>query len=114
MSAGVGWRILYEDTLGELEIGILFETLGGDRAEAVGWDGDRYALLASDAGERSLAWFTVWDSDISRNRFVEALSSHLSSYPSGTELSVLDVQGLPGARLLIGGDPDVVVSIAGR
>ena len=114
VSAGVGWRILYEDTLGELEIGILFETLGGDRAEAVGWDGDRYVLLASDADERSLAWFTVWDSDTSRNRFVEVLSSHLPSYPSRTELSVLDVQGLPGARLLIGGDPDVAASIAGR
>ena len=114
VSAGAGWRTLYEDTLGELEIGILLETLGGDRGGAAGWDGDRYALLVSDQGARALAWFTVWDSDRSRDSFVRALRSHLPSYPSGTELSPLDVEGLAGARLLIGGDPDVTASIAGR
>jgi hypothetical protein len=114
VSAGAGWRTLYEDTLGELEIGILLETLGGDRAAATGWDGDRYALLVSDQGTRALAWFTVWDSDRSRDSFVRALRPHLPSYPSGTELSPLDVEGLAGARLLIGGDPDVTASIAGR
>lgn len=114
LSAGAGWRTLYEDTLGELEIGILLETLGGDRAAAAGWDGDRYALLVSDQGTRALAWFTVWDSEGSRDRFVRALRSHLPSYPSGTELSPLDVEGLAGARLVIGGDPDVAASIAGR
>ncbi len=114
LSVGMGWRTLYEDTLGELEIGILLETFGEDRGGAAGWGGDRYALLESEDGERALAWFTVWDSETGRDSFVEALSPHLPSYPSGVEQLVVDVGGLPGMILLIGGTPDVAASITGR
>ncbi len=34
-----GWSRLYEDTLGELELGILLETVGASRSSARGWGG---------------------------------------------------------------------------
>lgn len=58
----------YENTLGELEIGIfLAEHLGSSKA-ASGWAGDRYRLLKNGM----LMWQTLWDSQASADRFADA------------------------------------------
>jgi hypothetical protein len=63
-----GANIAYENTLGELELGILLSEHLGNNAAASGWDGDRYQLLANGV----LQWVLVWDDSASADRFAEA------------------------------------------
>ncbi len=106
-----GWSRLYEDTLGELELGILLETVGASRASAFGWAGDRYVLLGDGQGDRSLAWFGVWDTEAQRDEFVRALEPHLSAFPKPASLTALEIGGLPATRLLVGDAPEVTASV---
>ena len=105
-----GWSRLYEDTLGELELGILLETVGASRTMAVGWGGDRYVLLGDGDGLRSLAWFGVWDTTAQRDRFVRELDPRLSAFPEQASLTALEIGGLPGTSLFVGDVPDVAAS----
>lgn len=68
------WRIVYENTLGQLELEIMLaEHLGeGARADAGGWLGDRFALLEAPDGGRALVLFTVWDDAEDADAFAEA------------------------------------------
>ncbi len=70
-----GYRILDENNLGEFQTRVLLEG-GGDTDVAItaaaGWDGDRYALLASGQDE-VLVWETVWDSEADAEEFTAAL-----------------------------------------
>jgi hypothetical protein len=64
---------LYENTMGELETGILLTAhLGADATRAAtGWDGDRYQLVKS--GDRKiLLWQSVWDDAPAADRFAAA------------------------------------------
>ncbi len=70
-----GYQILDENNLGEFQTRVLLEGGGDtDAAEtaAAGWDGDRYALLASGDDE-VLVWETVWDSDADAEEFASTL-----------------------------------------
>jgi hypothetical protein len=86
---GAGWRVVGEDTLGELQTAVLladfapgegFNDITGDitlpeaaRNAAAGWDGDRYALW--DDGEREiLVWRSVWDTPQDARAFSRALA----------------------------------------
>ncbi len=107
-----GWIRLYEDTLGELELGILLETVGGSRTYAFGWGGDRYVLLGDGDGHRSLAWFGVWDTEAQRDRFVLELEPRLSAFPLQASLTALEIGGLPATRLLVGDAQGATASVA--
>ena len=111
LSVGGGWSRLYEDTLGELELGILLETVGASRSSAHGWGGDRYVLLADGDGHRSLAWFGVWDTEAQRDEFARELKPRLSAFPEQASLTVMEIGGLPATRLLVGGVPEVTASV---
>ena len=106
-----GWIRLYEDTLGELELGILLETVGASRTYAVGWGGDRYVLLGDGDGHRSLAWFGVWDTEAQRDRFILELEPHLSAFPKQASLTASVIGDLPSTLLLVGDVPDVTASV---
>ena len=106
-----GWSRLYEDTLGELELGILLETVGASRSSALGWGGDRYVLLADGDGHRSLAWFGVWDTEAQRDEFARGLEPRLSAFPKQASLTAMEIGGLPATRLLVGGVPKVAASL---
>jgi hypothetical protein len=106
-----GWTSLYENTLGELEVGILLETVGASRASAFGWAGDRYVLLDDGEGRHSLVWFGVWDTEAQRDQFVLELEPHLSAFPQHARLTALEIDGLPATRLLVGDAPDVTASV---
>jgi hypothetical protein len=86
---GVDWRVVDEDTLGELQTAVLlanfdpgegFNGITGDvalpeaaRNAAAGWDGDRFALW--DDGEReTLVWRSVWDTPQDARAFSRALA----------------------------------------
>jgi hypothetical protein len=88
---GNGWTLVAEDTLGELQIGLLLADLapgeGLDpttgrielperaRNAAAGWDGDRYALWEDAAGGReALVWRSVWDAPEDARAFGRALA----------------------------------------
>jgi hypothetical protein len=96
--------VAHEDNLGRLETGIFLDThVGAGGAElSDGWGGDRYALLDLPGGGRALAWMTVWDDAARRDRFVAALSGHLTGLPAASTLRALDVAGHPGALLKVG------------
>ena len=59
---------VYENTMGELEIGILLQEHLGNRSAAAGWDGDRFQLRSNG----TLAWISVWDDKESADRFAAA------------------------------------------
>ena len=111
VSVEEGWTRLYEDTLGELEVGILLETVGASRSSAFGWGGDRYVLLADGGGHRSLVWFAVWDTEAQRDEFARELEPRLSAFPKEASLTAMEIGGLPGTRLSVGAVPEVTASV---
>jgi hypothetical protein len=106
-----GGRVLHEDGLGRLEIGVLLDThLGRGRASlAEGWGGDRYVLVEGD-GDSGLAWVSVWDDEDSRDGFVAALADRLSGFGGDATLQAIPVAGRAGAMLRVGLAPDVIVT----
>lgn len=72
LGAPRGARLVHEDNLGEFETRLfLYQHLGdvGLAAKgASGWDGDRYLLVNTAAGN-GIAWLSVWDSSIEAAEF---------------------------------------------
>lgn len=89
-AVGDGWTEVHQNTLGELQIGLLLADLpvgGGLDARtgqyeiplpaqnaAAGWDGDRYALWANADGQETLVWRTAWDTEQDARAFAAALA----------------------------------------
>jgi hypothetical protein len=71
--------VFYENSLGELETRIFLIELTGSEptgaAGAMGWDGDRYAVVRS-GGEYTLVWWSVWDDVRAADRFVTLVAQH--------------------------------------
>jgi hypothetical protein len=69
--AGGGWRVAYQNTLGQFEVGILLRQYLGEAAAEVanGWAGDRYALLEGPGGQTALVWYSAWEDAASADRF---------------------------------------------
>jgi hypothetical protein len=99
-----GARIVRDDVLGRLEIGILLEELGSTPSSslAAGWDGDRYALVEREDGARGLIWYSVWEDAASRDRFTDALERALPRLGSGARLERAEAAGKPATMLRIG------------
>jgi len=102
-----GRTVRYEDDLGEFETRLMFEQLLGDTAEAQapelasGWGGDRYLVLAAGPGGDALVWYSVWDDDAARDRFVAGLRRAWKAKPGrAARIESLEVAGHPGARLV--------------
>jgi hypothetical protein len=86
---GARWRVVDEDTLGELQTAVLladfdpgegFNDITGDialpeaaRNAAAGWDGDRFALW-EDGQRQTLVWRSVWDTPEDARAFSRALA----------------------------------------
>jgi hypothetical protein len=108
------WRIRYENTMGEFEIGVyLDEHLGpGSAAAAQDWGGDRYRLLESTGGEVALVWFSVWDTESAADRFANSVQRIADrSEPQRYAIERTAVGERPGVRVVIhaaGGDPATV------
>ncbi len=83
---------VYEDGLGEFETRVLLTQLSGSEsvgvAGALGWAGDRYAVLAADTGH-ALVWWTVWDTDRAGQRFAQLMEREWSG------------RARPGRRVLV-------------
>jgi hypothetical protein len=66
-------EVIYEDTMGELEIQIFATVLrgGGEvlTGTPIGWGGDRFRVYRTPAGP-ALLWYLLWDDAQSATRFV--------------------------------------------
>jgi hypothetical protein len=101
-----GANIAYENTLGELEIGVLLSEHLGTKAAASGWDGDRYRLLANGV----LQWASVWDDAAAADRFADSYRQIGQKRRSVRSVRVerIDIGGRPGVVVLdapAGSDP---------
>jgi Zn-dependent peptidase ImmA (M78 family) len=71
-----GTDLVYQDGLGEFETRVLLTQLSGEEslgvAGAMGWAGDRYAVLLADPGD-ALVWWTLWDTPEAGQRFAQLL-----------------------------------------
>jgi len=98
--ASAGYRIIHENTAGELLAGIL--TTPPDQkldpmaaglptywtnAAAEGWGGDRFFLLESGKGASRAVWITLWDTPKDREEFASTyktvLGKQLVAFPIG-------------------------------
>ena len=113
MEAAGGGRILYTNSLGQLETRIFLESrLGpGSGGLSAGWDGDLYALIEGPSGERGLVWVIGWDDAESRDRFVSAVAGELAQLHSTHRLEALEVDGVPAALVQLGEVPLPEVSM---
>ena len=98
-------EVMYEDTLGELEIQILLAVLrGGDVATVdrpIGWGGDRYRVYRTPGGP-ALVWLTAWDSQPQADRFREAMAGAFAARRKpGYDVAVTAevIAGRPGVRV---------------
>ena len=98
-----GGRVLHEDVLGRLELGVLTEQiLGADgSALASGWGGDRYVLVETTRGS-GLVWFVVWDDSGARDRFATGMEKALDRFGGPATMRRLEVSGRPGVEFRIG------------
>lgn len=105
------FSVAYENTLGQAELEIFLEEhLGADRRPlAVGWDGDRYALVKSEDGSEALVWASVWDHEEARTGFLEGIRPALAGMGGPTRLEAKTFFDRPGVLLTIGDNPAGVV-----
>jgi hypothetical protein len=83
---GSGWRVVAEDTLGELYLRIYLE--GGidmDLAVRAGtnWGGDRYQVLQDGQGRLALVLRTTWDHPWDAQEFFDAYSAYVVARGGG-------------------------------
>lgn len=108
--------VLLSDDLGQAEVELLLRERSGPGAgdAAVGWDGDRYALIdPGDGSPPGLAWASVWDDVRARDRFVAAFRPGLDDLPAAAVLEPMEFDGRPGALLRVGLDVEVAVAVEG-
>jgi hypothetical protein len=106
-----GARLIRQDGLGRLELGIFLEEHGADAGAAEGWEGDRYALVELASGTRALGWIIVWEDGATRARFVTAMQAVVPRLGADTSLDSMDVEGRPATLLRIGRIENVTVRV---
>ena len=101
-------EVFYDNGLGELETKLLLTVLTGSEtvgaAGAMGWAGDRYAVLRVDGGY-GLVWWSVWDSEAVAERFVTLLDREwVQQVAAGWSYVAerVDVGGEPGVLFMYG------------
>ncbi|MBC8162570.1 MAG: hypothetical protein H7Z42_15270 [Roseiflexaceae bacterium] len=77
-----GWKLVHENTLGELYTRIYLEhALDFDTAipAGTGWGGDRYQVLQNEQGQTALALRTAWDTSADADEFFDAYNRFILS-----------------------------------
>ena len=104
--------VRYTNTLGAMETAVLLRELVDEDAAAAarGWGGDRYVLLDTQDGP-ALAWWSVWDDEVARDRFVATLGSALGRLRGPARVTGGEVDGWPAALLEIGYPGEVTAHV---
>jgi hypothetical protein len=109
---GTGWSVPLQDTLGELQLGILVRT-GNPSAgtdPAAGWGGDRVALLDGPSGASAVVLDTRWDTTGAAGSFQAALAA-LQQKLTGAGSHVAVLVPSPGRVVLLVCDSDATLSL---
>lgn len=87
---GHGTEVLFENTLGEFNVGLLLRALGVNKPQAAraaaGWDGDRLVGLEDPDGNVVLVWLSTWDSEAEAEEFVASYRPALARFSPGARL----------------------------
>lgn len=103
--SGGGATVTYANSLGLAEIGIRFEEVAGDGRPISGWEGDRFALVEGDGGDRGLVWWSVWEDEAARDAFVSR-GQAVAAALNGATLEPHMLDGRPAAVLTVGAVPE--------
>ena len=95
-------RVIRQDGLGRLELGIFLEEHGADIAAAEGWEGARYVLVELANATRALGWYIVWEDSAARARFMTAMEAVLPLLGAETSLEAVELAGRPATLLQVG------------
>jgi len=103
---GPGWSATYEQTMGEMQIGVwvadgrkarsLFPVLPAQlprAGAAAGWGGDRLISLDGPDGEWAVVWQTDWDTRADAKEFRAAARDAMKDLPGAHAVSGADVSG---------------------
>jgi hypothetical protein len=96
---GDGWTVRLEDTMGEHQTGIWLDQ---EATAAVGWGGDRLALLEGPDGDWGIAWRTDWDTPTDAREFELAAATAVAA--AGGPGAVLPGEGGATRWVVIGSD----------
>lgn len=125
---GNGWKVLREDTLGELALGIIttppsqrdntdfsnplsLMSLAFTNDISSGWDGDRVVLAGKDDA-RVLHWISVWDSALDAGEFFGAMQQQLPQLEAAAKALSGDQPKDSGATIEYGETDHTVVITA--
>jgi hypothetical protein len=89
-----GATVTFQNTLGEFSTRLFLFQQSRNVADAAraaaGWDGDRYAVVRTSAGE-GLVWVSVWDSERDASEFLTAAASAVATrYAIGDPFARVD------------------------
>ena len=114
VALGPGWSASYEQTLGEMQIGVwvadgrkrlsLFPALPGQLPKAdaaAGWGGDRLVSLDGPDGAWTVVWQTDWDEKSDQKQFREAAKSAMKDLPGAHSVSNADITGGLSSPVLV-------------
>jgi hypothetical protein len=104
-------RVIRQDGLGRLELGIFLEEHGANAEAAEGWEGDRYVLVELEDGTRALGWYIVWEDDAARAHFVTAMQAVMPRLGADASLDSMEIGGRPATFLRVGRIGDVTARI---
>ena len=115
---GSGWSVGLQDTFGEHQLGVWITAsvpLGGlpepPPAAAVGWGGDRMALLDGPDGSWAVVLKTEWDTDADATEFETAITPKVAAAAGPGQ--VLPGEGGKVRWIVIGSDDAVLGKVAG-
>jgi hypothetical protein len=115
---GSGWKVGLQDTFGEHQIGVWITAsvpLGGlpepPPAAAVGWGGDRLALLDGPNGSWAVVFKTEWDTAADAAEFEAAIKPKVAAAAGPGQ--VLPGEGGAVRWIVIGSDDAVLTKAAG-
>jgi hypothetical protein len=115
-------EVVLDDALGGFEVQIMLEDvlglpggipgMGEAGTLASSWDGDRYVLVESVSGERSLLWVAIWSDEAARDGFAEVVSNRSQNFGGPASVERLEIDGHPATMLRIGaGNLDAMVEV---
>ena len=96
--------VLYEDTLGELDIQVLATVLRGGTVvqtePAAGWGGDRFRVYRTPNGP-ALVWYTEWDDAASAARFQSGVGAGLVARQRAGYRTSVEAVAAPRSRVRV-------------
>ncbi len=110
---GDGWSVALQDTLGELQLGILLRETGKadqptSTAAAAGWGGDRVAVVDGPGGATGVVLDTAWDTPADAAEFSAALAGVMSSLQAAGRSAAI-LQPAADRVVLVTGESDDTV-----